>query len=304
MRPVGAPQHAVRKLLHHAARKRHHVLVRSLLAVQGLGASHAQALGAAHLAPHVLVLAHELEEQRELFAVHALAHIRATHVVHHHGGGQAGEEVPQLGQVHRLKVDHHMPAQLGNAACNLHQLVLGREVHQALDEVEAHTAHARRVQGLQLFIRHAALDCCHATRLTAAGQAGIRHGAVVCAVAGGLHDHVAGKAQVVAQRKQLVLAGIAGRVLALGRVRKLRAGAEHMAVGVHRTCGQLKAGLGRAGVPVKPAGGFGEAFGLGEDLRSGEFAHSRAPWILAGSQVSRARRWLGGSHRQSAWLRL
>jgi hypothetical protein len=42
--------------------------------------------------------------------------------------------------------------------------------------------------------------------------------AVVGAVAGGLHDHVLVEAQVVAQREQLLLAGVARRVLALGRV--------------------------------------------------------------------------------------
>jgi hypothetical protein len=36
-------------------------------------------------------------------AVHALAHVGAAHVVDHHGGGQRGEEVPQLGQVHGFK---------------------------------------------------------------------------------------------------------------------------------------------------------------------------------------------------------
>jgi hypothetical protein len=40
-------------------------------------------------------------------------------------------------------------------------------------------------------------------------------------MAGGLHDHIALKAQVVAQREQLLLAGVARRVLALGRVGKL-----------------------------------------------------------------------------------
>ena len=186
------------------------------------------------------------------------AHIGAAHVVHHHGGGQRGEEVPQLGQVHRLEIDHHMPAQLGDAAGDLHQLVLGREVHQALDEVEAHAAHTGVVHGLQFVVGHAALDGGHAARLAVAVHQRIDHGAVVGAVAGGLHDHVARKTQVVAQRKELRLGGVAGRVLALGRVGELGAGAEHVAVRVHRAGRHLEGRLARAGVPVQPAGGFGE----------------------------------------------
>ena len=71
----------------------------------------------------------------------------------------------------------------------------------------------------------------------AAGDAGIDHGAVIRAVAGGLHNHVAGKAQVVAQRKQLILGRIAGRVLALGCKRELDARAKHMAMGVYAAGG-------------------------------------------------------------------
>ena len=50
------------------------------------------------------------------------------------------------------------------------------------------------------------------------------HGAVVGAVAGRLHDHVAREAEKIAQRAQLFLRRVAGRVFALGRVRELRAG--------------------------------------------------------------------------------
>ena len=73
-----------------------------------------------------------------------------------------------------------------------------------------------------------------------------------------LHDHVACKAQVVAQRVQLVLAGVAGRVLALGRVGELGTGAEHVAMGIHGACWHLEFGFAGAGVPVQPAGGLGE----------------------------------------------
>jgi hypothetical protein len=57
--------------------------------------------------------------------------------------------------------------------------------------------------------------------------------AVVGAVAGRLHDHVLVEAEEVAQREQLVFRRVARRVLPLGRVRKLRAWTEDVAVRVH-----------------------------------------------------------------------
>jgi len=60
-------------------------------------------------------------------------------------------------------------------------------------------------------------------------------------VAGGLHDDVLrAKPRWSRKREQLVLGGIARRVLALGRIGELGAGAEHMAVRVDSACGQLE----------------------------------------------------------------
>jgi hypothetical protein len=258
VRPVGAPEHAIRELLDDAFRERDHVGVGILLAIQRLGTGDRQPLGTAHLAPDVGVLAHELLEQRELWPVHGQRHIRSAHVVHHDGGGQRREEVPQFGQIHRLEVDHHVPAELGDASSDFHQLVLGREIDQALDEIEAHAAHAGGVQLLQLVVGDAALHRGHTPRLAATGQAGVDHGAVVGAVAGGLHHDVAREPEMVTQRKQLLLAGVARRVLALGRIGKLSARAEDVAVGVHAAGGQFEGGSGGIGVPVEPAGCLGE----------------------------------------------
>ena len=58
--------------------------------------------------------------------------------------------------------------------------------------------------------------------------------AVVVAVTGRLHDDVALEPEVVAQREQLFLRGVAGRVLALGRIGERRARPEHVAMRVHR----------------------------------------------------------------------
>jgi hypothetical protein len=57
-----------------------------------------------------------------------------------------------------------------DAAGDLHQLVLGREVDQPLDEVEAHAAHAGGVQRLQLGVADAAPHGGHAARPAAAAR--------------------------------------------------------------------------------------------------------------------------------------
>ena len=57
-----------------------------------------------------------------------------------------------------------MPAQGFDAVGYLQQFVLGREIHQPLDKIEANAPHTSGVQGLQLGIADAALDSGHAAR--------------------------------------------------------------------------------------------------------------------------------------------
>lgn len=97
-----------------------------------------------------------------------------------------------------------MPAQRCNAVGNLQQFVLGCEVHQALDEVKAHAAHASGMQAFEFGVAHIALERDDAARAALGALQRIDQRAVVCAVAGCLHDHVARKAQAVAQRKQML----------------------------------------------------------------------------------------------------
>ena len=118
-------------------------------------------------------------------------------MVHHHRGGQRREEVIQLGQVLRLKVHHHMPAQGRNAVGNVQQDVLWREVGQAFDEVEAGAAHTSGMHLLQFSIRHVAVHGGHAFGFAVGGFQRVDQSAVIGAVAGGLHDHILVKAQVV-----------------------------------------------------------------------------------------------------------
>jgi hypothetical protein len=110
-------------------------------------------------------------------------------------------------------------------------------------EVEAHAANAGGVQRLQLRIADAALHGGNAARSSACGAQRIDDGGIVRAMTCRLHDHVAREAEMIAQRKQLVLRGVARRVLALRRERKGVAGAEHVAVRIHRAFGQFEARL-------------------------------------------------------------
>ncbi len=57
-------------------------------------------------------------------------------------GRQRREEVPELGQVHGLEIDHDMPAEFGDPAGDLDQFVFRREIDKAFDEIEADAAHA------------------------------------------------------------------------------------------------------------------------------------------------------------------
>ena len=57
---------------------------------------------------------------------------------------------------------------------------------------------------------------------------------------GALDDHVALEAQEVAQRKELLLGSVGGRVLALRRIGKHVARTEHMAMRIHGAGRQLE----------------------------------------------------------------
>jgi hypothetical protein len=68
----------------------------------------------------------------------------------------------------------------------------------------------------------------------------IHESPVVSAMASGLNNDVFGKAQMISQGKQLLFAGIAGRVLSLWRVGKNIRGSKHMAMRIDRTRRQFE----------------------------------------------------------------
>ena len=93
---------------------------------------------------------------------------------------------------------------------------LGVEVHQSLEEVEAHAAHAGFMQPLQFGVRDVSRLTVATPRAlpAAAVRSASDHRAVVVTVTGGLHDDIACEAEMIAKREELLLRGIAGRVFA------------------------------------------------------------------------------------------
>ena len=147
------------------------------------------------------MLGHQFHKQLKFFAVHRFADIRSPHVIHYHRGRQMGEEVPQFGQVGGFEIHHNMPAQRRDFVGDFQQFFLGSEVHQAFNKIKAHAAHTGFVQALQFFVADIAFYGGDAARQLARALQRIDQGAVVGAVAGGLHNHVARKTQMVAQCK-------------------------------------------------------------------------------------------------------
>src|SRR3546814_18990646 len=78
VRPVGAPQYAIRKSLDQTPSKRHNILVGAAFAIQRGRTRFSEALGATDLAPAIFVFAHHSNEQFKLRYVTWLADVRAT----------------------------------------------------------------------------------------------------------------------------------------------------------------------------------------------------------------------------------
>jgi hypothetical protein len=96
MWPIRSPQHAIGERVDEPLRKRDDIAIRVLLAVERRRSADAQTLGAAHLRPDVLVLAHHADEQLELWSIHRLGHIGPPHVIDNDCRRQRREEIPQL----------------------------------------------------------------------------------------------------------------------------------------------------------------------------------------------------------------
>ena len=180
--------------------------------------------------------------------------------------GSAVKKSHSSRQVHGLEIDHHMPAQRRDAAGDLHQLVLGREVHQPLDEVEAHAAHAG-------FVHVAAVRASVTLRLTvttplalpsecrSASSSALLSAPwqVACTIT------FFSKPRWSRSANSCSLLASHGVYLRSGANGKLLAGAEHMAMRIDAAGRHLEARLAGAGVPVEPAGRLFEFHGAGLD---------------------------------------
>jgi hypothetical protein len=96
------------------------------------------------------------------------------------------------------------------------------------------------VERTQLGVGHRRADRGDPTRTISGVDERIHQRAVVRAVTGRLHQHVALEAEKIAQRPEFLLRRVAWRVLALGRVGESRAGPEHVAVGIDAAFGRPK----------------------------------------------------------------
>ena len=97
-----------------------------------------------------------------------------------------------------------MPAPLIDPLGNLKQFISGSEVNEPFDKVESDATNTGLVHRLQLNISDVASNGRNATRTTTTVLESIQHGPIVGAMTGRLHDHIAGDAQMVAQREELL----------------------------------------------------------------------------------------------------
>ena len=95
-------------------------------------------------------------------------------------------------------------------------------------------ADAGGVHRFQFGVGHVAPDRHDAARHAVGVHERVDERAVVVAVAGRLHDHVAREAEEVAECEELLLRRVARRVFALRRVGENSPRTEHMTVRVHR----------------------------------------------------------------------
>ncbi len=156
MRPVRAPQHAVRKMFDHTPRERNDVLIRGR-------AGDAQALGTGYLAPEILMFKHQSCKKTEFRALGRPPYIGAPHVVDYDGGRQRGKKIKQIRKIGCLEIDDYVPTQRGNALSYPHERFRRRHIDQPLDEVETHPANTGTVKALKLAFGDIPIHRCDAS---------------------------------------------------------------------------------------------------------------------------------------------
>jgi len=177
-----------------------------------------------------------------------------THVVDDDGRWQLAKEILEIGQLGRLEIDDHVPAERRDATGEHGEDIRRCHVDQAPDEVEARAADAGGIELGELCIGRGRSDRRDAAGTIAGGAQRIDDSAVVGAVTGRLHEHIALEAEVIAQRPELLLRRIARCVLALGCEREALAGTEHVTVRINAAGWQPETRPRRLRVKGQPAG--------------------------------------------------
>src|SRR5690606_23863507 len=144
------------------------------------------------------------------------------------------QEGDQILEVLCFEIDDDMPAELRDPLGDAKEYFLGCRIDEAFYEIETHGANARRIHLFELVVADILPHDGNAARKAARRFQRIDQRIVILAVAGGLHDDVAGEAEIVAQPEQLLLRRIAGRVFPLRRVREEMRRAENMAMRIDR----------------------------------------------------------------------
>ena len=146
-----------------------------------------------------------------------------------HRHRQTEQQLFHLHQLFRRHVALDVPAKSGNAAGQRHHFIGAHRIAQA--ELHPHPAHAGGMQAFQLRIGDRAVDHADRAAILAHLRQHIQQQAIVGAVGGRLHHHIAAGAQLLLQRAIIADRGIGRRQHRLGIIRKARIVNVMMAIG-------------------------------------------------------------------------
>src|ERR1700744_4823028 len=124
-------------------------------------------------------------------------------MVDHEGYADALEHVLQLDDIGGIEVQHDVPAHGFDALEHAIEYTHVGCAAQVLDEVEAHTAHAAFMQGIEALAVDMVVDDGDTAITALATTDCVDHGGVVGAMTAGLHDHAALEAKEIVQRDQV-----------------------------------------------------------------------------------------------------
>ena len=143
MRPVGAPDDALGRVVGDVARERDRVAERRRLL--------RHPVGAAELDPDAAAVEQAAQRQERL-AGRALAHVQPRDVVDHHLGVDRADEVEMLDQVDAAHMHRDVPFVRRDQPHDGAHGVVGRRVAEMRQEMEAHAAEAGGVEPRDLVL--------------------------------------------------------------------------------------------------------------------------------------------------------